>query len=324
MKATEKIKSVIKADLQEFNQNFGKTMKSNVPLLNIVTKYLLRRKGKQIRPILVFLSAKTIAAPNDATHVAASLIELLHTATLVHDDVVDDAMERRGFLSINALWRSKIAVLLGDFLLAKGLLLSVEHKQYELLEIVSEAVKEMSEGELLQIQKTRKLNITEEEYFNIITKKTATLLAACTASGARSVSEDHSVVEKMKQLGLNLGIAFQIKDDLFDYETSAVIGKPKGNDIKEKKLTLPLIAALENAPGKERKEIIRMINKKSSKRNTYDTIFKFAHKYNGVQYAQDKMHFYKQSALDVLADFPESEAKKSLADLINYIVSRKK
>ena len=324
MKASDKIKAAIKPELTAFNENFGKTMKSNVPLLNIVTKYLLRRKGKQIRPVLVFLSAKTIGTPNEASHVAASLIELLHTATLVHDDVVDDAMERRGFLSINALWRSKIAVLLGDFLLAKGLLLSVEHKQYQLLEIVSEAVKEMSEGELLQIQKTRKLNITEEEYFKIITKKTATLLAACTASGARSVTADEDIVSKMKMLGLNLGIAFQIKDDLFDYEQTSITGKPKGNDIKEKKLTLPLIAALEKAPAKERKEIIKLINKKSSKRNTYNTIFNFVHEYNGVSYASDQMHIYKQKALDILAGFSDSESSRALNDLIHYIVERKK
>jgi octaprenyl-diphosphate synthase len=324
MKATEKIKAVISDDLKDFNKAFGKSMKSNVPLLNLVTKYLLRRKGKQIRPVLVFLSAKILGIPNDTTHVAASLIELLHTATLVHDDVVDDAMERRGFLSINALWKSKIAVLLGDFLLAKGLLLAVENKQYNLLEIVSEAVKEMSEGELLQIQKTRKLNITEEEYFKIITKKTATLLAACTASGARSIINDSESVEKMKNLGLYLGIAFQIKDDLFDYDTSSVIGKPKGNDIKEKKLTLPLIAALEKAPPKESKAIIKLINKKSSKRNTYNTIFKFVHEYEGVNYAQHKMNEYKHKAIDILNEFPENDASKSMLDLINYIVERKK
>jgi len=299
-------------------------MKSPVPLLNLITNYILRRKGKQIRPILVFLSAKTVGTTNESTYVAASLIELLHTATLVHDDVVDDAMERRGFLSINALWRSKIAVLLGDFLLAKGLLLAVKHKQFDLLEIVSDAVKEMSEGELLQIQKTRKLNITEEEYFEIITKKTATLLAACTASGARSVSDNTEQIEKMKQIGINLGIAFQIKDDLFDYEKTNFIGKPIGNDIKEKKLTLPVIAALKNAPSGEARNIIRLINRKASKRNTYDTIYQFVHQYKGLEYAQNKMQDFKQKALDLLAEFPSSEARDSFADLIEYIVSRRK
>jgi octaprenyl-diphosphate synthase len=324
MKATSEIKAVISEDLKEFNENFSKSMKSQVPLLNIITKYILRRKGKQIRPILVFLSAKVVGTTQKSTHVAASLIELLHTATLVHDDVVDDAMERRGFLSINALWRSKIAVLLGDFLLAKGLLLAVENKQYELLEIVSEAVQEMSEGELLQIQKTRKLNITEDEYFEIITKKTATLLAACTASGARSVTTDKEIVQKMKHLGLNLGIAFQIKDDLFDYEKATITGKPKGNDIKEKKLTLPLISALSTAPKNEGRKIIRLINKKSYKRDTYRTIYKFVHEHNGVSYATEKMHHYQKEALDILNQFPENAAVISLRDLINYIVERKK
>lgn len=324
MKTSQKIKAVISTELTEFNKTFGESMKSQVSLLNIVTKYVLKRKGKQIRPVLVFLSAKILGKVNDATYVAASLIELLHTASLVHDDVVDDAMERRGFLSINAIWRSKIAVLFGDFLLSKGLLLSVEHKQYELLEIVSEAVKEMSEGELLQIQKTRKLNITEDEYLNIITKKTAALLAACTASGARSVNTDENIVAKFKSLGLNLGIAFQIKDDLFDYDKTSKTGKPKGNDIKEKKLTLPLIAALEKAPASERKSIIKLINKRSSKRNTYDTIFKFVHKYKGVEYAHEKMNFYKQNSLDILTEFDDSEAKNSMLELINYIVDRKK
>ena len=324
MNTTKEIKSVISTELSDFNKTFSDSMNSQISILNIITKYVLKRKGKQIRPILVFLSAKSIAPVNEASHIAASLIELLHTATLVHDDVVDDAMERRGFLSINAIWRSKIAVLLGDFLLAKGLLLSVEKKQFELLEIVSEAVKEMSEGELLQIQKTRKLNITEEEYFDIITKKTATLLAACTASGARSVTTDQNVVEKFKQIGLNLGIAFQIKDDLFDYDSKSITGKPKGNDIKEKKLTLPLIAALSKAPKAERRSIIRLINKKSAKNNTYKTVFDFVHKYDGVKYAENKMNDFKQKSLDILSEFPKNEARISLEGLIEYIVNRKK
>jgi octaprenyl-diphosphate synthase len=324
METTKKIKAIISTELEDFNKEFSKSMKSKVPLLNIITNYVLRRKGKQIRPVLVFLAAKIIDTPNKPTQIAASLVELLHTATLVHDDVVDDAMERRGFLSINALWRSKIAVLLGDYLLSKGLLLAVEYKQFELLEIVSEAVKEMSEGELLQLQKTRKLNITEKEYFEIITKKTATLLAACTASGARSVTNDIQQIEKMKQIGLNLGIAFQIKDDLFDYEKTSITGKPKGNDIKEKKLTLPLIFALESAPHKTRKEIINLIHKTSSKRNTYDTIYKFVHEYNGVDYSKKKLEEYKQNALALLKDFPASEALESMKELVNYIVERKK
>lgn len=324
MKTSKNIKAVISEELKEFNVTFADSMKSQVPLLNIITKYILKRKGKQIRPVLVFLSAKTLAPVNKATHVAASLIELLHTASLIHDDVVDDAMERRGFLSINAIWRSKIAVLLGDFLLSKGLLISVQNKQYDLLEIVSEAVQEMSEGELLQLQKTRKLNIVEEEYFRIITKKTAALLAACTAAGARSVSNDDKTVDDFKQIGLNLGIAFQIKDDLFDYDNSSITGKPKGNDIKEKKLTLPLIAALDKAPSQEKKQILRLINKNSKKRATFTAVYNFVHKYNGVEYAQEKMHSYKQNSLDILNNYPDSEAKYSLIELIEYIVNRNK
>jgi octaprenyl-diphosphate synthase len=324
MKTTTEIKKVINEELAIFNKEFALTMKSKIPLLNLVTNYLLKRKGKQIRPVLVFLSAKLISDVTKSTYVAASMIELMHTASLVHDDVVDDANERRGFLSINALWRSKIAVLLGDYLLAKGLLISIEANEFESLRIVSEAVREMSEGELLQIQKTRKLNLTEEEYFEIITKKTANLLAACTASGARSVTNDTEKVKKMKAFGMNLGIAFQIKDDLFDYENTTITGKPKGNDIKEKKLTLPLIAALNNADKSKRKEIIHLINKKSSKRNTYAQVVEFVHEQKGLEYATTKMYEYRDASLKILAEFPDNEVKNSLESLVHYIVERKK
>lgn len=324
MKTSNEIKDIIQNELDKFNSNFSKTMKSNVPLLNIITNYLLKRKGKQIRPVLVFLSAKLIAPVTPESHIAASLIELLHTASLVHDDVVDDAHERRGFLSINALWRSKIAVLLGDYLLAKGLLIAVEHKQYELLEIVSNAVREMSEGELLQIQKTRKLNITESEYFDIIQKKTAALLAACTACGARSVTSDLKQVDLMLNFGLNLGIAFQIKDDLFDYEKTSLTGKPKGNDIKEKKLTLPLIASLENSTKNEKKEIIKLINKKPYSRDIYNKVFQFVHEKNGFEYATAKMKEYSNKSIEILNNFEDSEARESLKKLVLYIINRKK
>ena len=324
MKPTEEIKSVIKEELVEFNKVFAQSMKSDISLLNIVTKYVLKRKGKQIRPVLVFLCAKLIGEVNQSTQVGASLVELLHTASLVHDDVVDDSNERRGFLSLNALWGSKIAVLFGDYLLSRGLLISVEHKEYEILEIVSEAVREMSEGELLQIQKTRKLNISENEYFDIITKKTAALLAACTASGAQSVTKNQETVLKLKQFGIYLGIAFQIKDDLLDYEKDSIIGKPKGNDIKEKKLTLPLIHSLGNSDKKLRNHIIHLINKKSSKHSTYKEVFNFVHKHNGVVYATEKMNEYKTKAIDILYSFPENEARNSLEKLVNYIVERKK
>jgi octaprenyl-diphosphate synthase len=323
MNTLDEIKQVIREELKQFDHEFSHSMKSNIPLLNIVTNYLIKRKGKQIRPILVILSAKLISKVTPTTYVAAKLIELLHTATLVHDDVVDDSNERRGFLSINALWRSKIAVLLGDYLLSRGLLTALETNDFDLLRITSEAVQEMSEGELLQIQKTRKLNITEEEYFTIIRKKTATLLASCTASGARSVTDDKEIVGKMKEFGINLGIAFQIKDDLFDYEKTSITGKPKGNDIQEKKLTLPLIAALSKCDKKKKIEIIRLINKKSSKRETYNRVFEFVHEYNGLEYAVQKMNEYRDNALSILHTFPLSEARDSMEKLIYYVVERK-
>lgn len=324
MDSLKEIKRVIEPELKQFDTEFGKSAKSNIVLLNMVINYLIKRKGKQIRPVLVFLSAKLISEVNTSTFVAAQLIELLHTATLVHDDVVDDAHERRGFFSINALWRSKLAVLLGDYLLSRGLLTALEANEFELLRITSEAVKEMSEGEILQIQKTRKLNLTEEEYFEIIRKKTATLLAACTACGAQSVSSDTEIIASMKEFGIFLGIAFQIKDDLFDYEKTSIIGKPKGNDIKEKKLTLPLIAALNNCTAQKRKEIIRLIDKKSSKQNTYATVFDFVHEHNGVDYAYTKMREYQEKSLSILNKFPPNKARYSLEKLVGYISERNK
>lgn len=324
MSTLDEIKQVIKAELKQFDQEFHSSMKSNIPLLNIVINYLLRRKGKQIRPILVFLSAKLISEVTASTYTAAKLVELLHTATLVHDDVVDDSNERRGFFSINALWRSKIAVLLGDYLLSRGLLVALQSNEFDLLRISNEAVQEMIEGEILQIQKTRKLNITEDEYFEIIRKKTATLLASCTANGARSVTDNPEIVSKMKEFGINLGIAFQIKDDLFDYEKTSIIGKPKGNDIKEKKLTLPLIASLNNCEKKKRKEIINLINKKSSKRDTYNRVFEFVHENKGLEYATQKMYEYRDNSLKILYSFPQNDVRDSMEKLINYVVERKK
>jgi octaprenyl-diphosphate synthase len=317
------IREPVAAELKIFDEEFAKTMKTDVPLLNIITTFLLRRKGKQVRPLLVFLSAKMIGEINKSTYTAASMIELLHTATLVHDDVVDESYERRGFFSINALWKSKLSVLLGDYLLAKGLLISVENKEYDVLEIVSNAVREMSEGELLQIQKSRKLDITEEEYFTIIRKKTAVLFSACTSSGARSVTRDQSVINKMRDFGIKLGMAFQIKDDLFDYENTAFTGKPKGNDIQEKKLTLPLISALVNASIIEKKEIIRLINKKSSDRKTYNRVFEFVHQHNGVESAQNKMRQFRDEAIEILFTFPKNNYRNSIEDLVEFIIERK-
>ncbi|NQU81886.1 MAG: polyprenyl synthetase family protein, partial [Bacteroidetes bacterium] len=270
MSAVKEIRAPIETEMNRFSGYFNTIMKSKVPLLSIITNYILRRKGKQLRPMFVFLTAKLSGKINESSFTAAALIELLHTATLVHDDVVDESFERRGVFSINALWKSKIAVLFGDYLLAKGLLLSVKNKEYEILDIVSFAVKEMSEGELLQIQKSRKLNITEDEYFEIIRKKTAALIAACCASGTKSVTDNPEVINKMKQFGEYIGIAFQIRDDLFDYEKNGLLGKPTGNDIKEKKLTLPLIHALKNTNPAQRSKILRLVrhhNKKTSRVN---------------------------------------------------------
>lgn len=323
MSELKKIKGPVKNELEKFNIHFSQAVKSKVPLLNIITNYILKRKGKQVRPLLVFLTAKMISEVKESTYTAASLVELLHTATLVHDDVVDEAYERRGFLSINALWKSKIAVLLGDYLLSRGLAISVETNQYDMLKITNEAVKEMIEGELLQIQKSRKLNIKEEDYFRIIRKKTASLIAACTVSGARSVTTDQDILDKMEDFGLKIGLAFQIKDDLFDYEKSSITGKPKGNDIQEKKLTLPLIASLNKADRSKRKTIIRLINKKSSKRETFRKVVAFVHEHDGLEYARKEMYKCRDEALVILNDFPENEARESLKMLVNFIVERK-
>ncbi len=297
-------------------------MKSGVPLLGLITNYLLRRKGKQLRPMFVFLSAKLHGEIADSSYTAATMIELLHTATLIHDDVVDESLERRGFFSINALWKSKIAVLIGDYLLAKGLLLAVENKEYELLEIVSGAVREISEGELMQIQKSRKLNITESEYFEIIRKKTATLIAACTACGTKSVKANGEVVRKMKEFGENAGIAFQIKDDLFDYQKTGILGKPTGNDIKEKKITLPLIHSLVNSGLSERKRILNLIRRHNRNASKVKEIIQFVWANGGIEYSVQKMNEYRDRALTILSQFPDNEAKNSLSELVNYTTSR--
>ena len=324
MSAIKEIRAPIEPEMKRFSVYFNTIMKSKVPLLSIITNYILRRKGKQLRPMFVFLTAKLSGKINESSFTAAALIELLHTATLVHDDVVDESFERRGFFSINALWKSKVAVLLGDYLLAKGLLLSVKNKEYEILEIVSFAVKEMSEGELLQIQKSRKLNITEEEYFEIIRKKTAALIAACCASGTKSVIDDPETISKMKQFGEYIGIAFQIRDDLFDYEKNGLLGKPTGNDIKEKKLTLPLIHALKNTNPSQRMKILRIIRHHNKKSARVNEVIRFVRDNNGMEYSKEKMNEYKNKALDILNEFPESEARSSLQKLALYTTSRVK
>jgi octaprenyl-diphosphate synthase len=284
----------------------------------------LRRKGKQIRPLFVFLTAGLTGGITDSTYNAASLIELLHTATLIHDDVVDESFERRGFFSINALWKSKISVLLGDYLLSRGLLLSVEKNEHELLRLVSVAVKEMVEGELLQTQKSRKLNITQEEYYNIIRMKTATLIAACTACGAWSSANNPEHTEKLRLFGEKVGMAFQIKDDLFDYQKKGIIGKPTGNDIKEKKFTLPLIYALENCKESERKHIIRTIRKHNNNAKKVQEVIEFATVNNGLEYSRERMMKYKDESLEILTQFPDNEYNIALHELVNYVVDRKK
>lgn len=324
MAATDFIKAPIQNEMAIFEDVFKASMKSKVPLLNIITNYILRRKGKQMRPMFVFLSAKINGEIQEKTYSAASLIELLHTASLIHDDVVDESYERRGFFSINALWKNKIAVLMGDYLLARGLLLSVEHKTFDLLEIVSEAVREMSEGELLQIQLSRTMKINRDQYFEIIRKKTAALISACTASGAKSVNASPEIVGNMKLFGEYVGIAFQIKDDLFDYLPQGLIGKPTANDIKEKKLTLPLIYALENATDKERRHILGTIRRHHKNPEKVKTIIQFVTNKGGLEFSEKTMVEYKQKAIELLSVYPESDAKKALIGLVNYTIERKK
>jgi octaprenyl-diphosphate synthase len=298
-------------------------MKSKVMLLDTIMNYIVQRKGKQIRPMFVFLTAGCVGAINEKTYRGAALIELLHTATLVHDDVVDSSDYRRGFFSINAIWKNKIAVLVGDYLLSKGLLLSVENKDFDLLTSVSTAVREMSEGELLQIEKARKLDITEEVYFDIITKKTATLISACCAIGVQSTDADEKYAEIARNFGEKVGIAFQIKDDLFDYG-DAEIGKPLGIDIKEKKMTLPLIYALQNTTRSTKKHIIQLIKNESENPKKVREVIDFVKSTGGLQYANKRMNDYAQEAKKLLQQFPESSYRKSLEDLISYTIERNK
>lgn len=320
MKVSE-LKAPIDEELRIFEKKFRETMRSDVALLDKVTYYIYQRKGKQVRPMFIFLAAKMCGGVTEATYTGASLIELLHTASLVHDDVVDDANERRGFFSINALWKNKIAVLVGDYLLSKGLLLSLEHGQYHLLHIVSNAVKSMSEGELLQMEKARKLDITEELYFQIITNKTASLIAAACATGAASTTKDEVLIEKMRLIGENIGIAFQIKDDLFDYgETD--IGKPRGIDIKERKMTLPLIYTLNQADKKEKKWIINIVKNHNDDKAKVQELIDFVNNKGGIEYSINTMNLYKQKAFDLIQTIEDSEAKEGLIDLVNYITER--
>jgi octaprenyl-diphosphate synthase len=318
-----KIQAPIKQEMGIFEEKFRNFMKSKVLLLDKIMNFIVRRKGKQLRPMFVFLTAGVNGRITEATYRGAALIELLHTATLVHDDVVDDSNYRRGFFSINALWKNKIAVLVGDYLLSRGLLLSIENKDFHLLEIVSDAVREMSEGELLQIEKARNLDITEDVYYEIIRQKTASLISSCCGVGAASAGADEATVQRMTTFGEKVGIAFQIKDDLFDYGT-AEIGKPVGIDIKEKKMTLPLIYALQQASWLDKKRIIFMIKNQSNKPKKVQEVIKFVKASGGIEYAIQAMNDYYQEARDILCTFPDSVYKDSLQRLVKYTIERKK
>ena len=319
----EEIKAPIAKEMEEFEQKFRASMHTKVLLLDKILNYIVKRKGKQMRPMFIFLSAGTCGKITESTYRGASLIELLHTATLVHDDVVDDSNYRRGFFSINALWKNKIAVLVGDFLLSRGLMLSMENKEYELLSIVNSAVNEMSEGELLQLEKSRHLDISEEVYYQIIGQKTASLIASCCAVGATSAGANAVAIAKMKSFGQHIGMAFQIKDDLFDYGEEE-IGKPVGIDIKEKKMTLPLIYALSKASWLEKKKIIRIVKNESEKSKKVKEVIEFVKKSGGIEYAKDAMERYYLQALKLLEDFPESNYKSSLTKLVQFTINRVK
>lgn len=318
------IKAPVIEEMASFEDFFKTAMSSKIPMLQTIVNYVLRRKGKQLRPTIVFLTAKLNGTINNRTYVAASMIEMLHTATLIHDDVVDEAYERRGALSINAMWRSKIAVLLGDYLLARGLQISVDTNSYDLLRIMSEAVKEMSEGELLQIEKARKLDITEEVYFDIIRKKTATLIASCAANGAQSVDADPETVQRMKLYGEYVGVAFQLKDDLFDYQQTNLVGKPTGNDIKEKKMTLPLIYALNQVSSAERKRILKLVRGARSKPKNVAEVVSFVSQSGGIAYTEQLMNEYRDKAIAILDAYPESSVKAALVELAHYTTQRNK
>lgn len=324
MSSLNKIQAPIQSEMKAFEPKFREYMASKVALLDRITYYIVKRKGKQLRPMLVFLSAKMHGLIDEASYRGAALVELMHTATLVHDDVVDDSNMRRGFFSINALWKNKIAVLVGDYLLSRVLLLSVENKEYRLLELISSAVRDMSEGELLQIEKARRLDIDESVYFDIITKKTASLIAACCAVGAASVKSSEEEVERMRLFGESLGIAFQIKDDLFDFQKSAKTGKPTGIDIQEQKMTLPLIYALRNASSSDKKFMIRVVKKYNHDRQKVEQVMAMVRESGGIEYAEQKMRDYHQKALDLLEHYPEKEEKKSLIELAEYVISRSK
>jgi octaprenyl-diphosphate synthase len=324
MTTLDQIKLPVSEELKRFDNFFNEIAKSDIYLLNIIVNYVVRSKGKQIRPLFVFLSANMFGEINRSTFLAATTIEMLHSASLIHDDVVDESYERRGKFSINALWKNKIAVLLGDYLLAKGLLIATQEKEYEILDIISTSVKEMVEGELLQFRKSRKLDIDEETYFEIIRKKTASLIGTSMAVGVHSVTKDTAIIEKMREIGILAGLAFQIKDDIFDYQKKGIIGKPIGNDIKEKKITLPLIHVLNNSSLSEKQRIINIVKHKNNRKEKVAELIELVRQKGGLEYATQKMNYFSNEALKILKTCPKNAANDSLAQLINYIITRKK
>lgn len=318
----ELVNKVVGAELSLFEKKFSEHVKSTNPLLDRIMRFIIKRKGKQMRPMFVFLAAKMAGGVTEQSYRAASLIELLHTATLVHDDVVDNSMKRRSFFSINALWKNKIAVLVGDYLLSKGLLLSIDNGDYRILQITSRAVKEMSEGELLQMEKARKLDIDEAIYFEIIRAKTASLLSSACGAGAYSSAGDEEVTERLRMFGEKVGIAFQIRDDLFDYGHDN-IGKPTGIDIKEKKMTLPLIYTLQHVDSGIKRRIIYIVKNNSTDRSKVNEVIGYVQQSGGIAYTEKKMNQYKQEALDILATFPDTPARQAMEELVNYAIARK-
>ncbi|TAH00954.1 MAG: polyprenyl synthetase family protein [Sphingobacteriales bacterium] len=323
MPSIDEIKKPIDKEIDAFEEKFKTSMHSKVPLLDRITHYIVKRKGKQIRPMFVFFAANVCGGITEATYRGAALVELLHTASLVHDDVVDNSFQRRGFFSINALWKNKIAVLVGDYLLAKGLLLSINNNDFTLLKIVSTAVEQMSEGELLQIEKVRRMDISEAVYYEVIRQKTASLIASCCACGAASAGADDETIAKMHLFGEKIGIAFQIKDDLFDFGVDDV-GKPKGIDIKEKKVTLPLIFALNNANKEDKKRIINLVKNHNDEPAKINQIIEFVNQSGGLAYAENQMLAYQEEAFKILATFPESLSKTGLQNLVRFTIERKK
>ncbi len=319
----DEIKKPIEKELDTFEEKFKTSMQSSVPLLDRITHYIVKRKGKQMRPMFVFFSAGLCGGITESTYRGAALVELLHTATLVHDDVVDNSFERRGFFSVNALWKNKIAVLVGDYLLAKGLQLSVDNQEFNLLKIVSDAVQQMSEGELLQIEKVRRMDISEAIYYEVIRQKTASLISSCCAAGAASSGASPEVVNMMKNFGEKIGIAFQIKDDLFDFGVDDV-GKPKGIDIKEKKVTLPLIYALNKAAKADKKRIINLVKNHNNNETKIQEIIDFVQQSGGLIYAEEQMFAYQKEAFDILMTFPESDFRVGLESLVRFTTERKK